>query len=85
MRARMNFQLRETWVIHFISDDCRRGISGFFPVRDLDALRGIAAKLHADLPELEADIRRWSRGTVAVELSAEQCGFFGIKFTDGYQ
>jgi hypothetical protein len=56
MRTYMNFMLRDEWHISFISKDCTRAISGFFDVGDEETLRKIAAKLKADMKELEEGI-----------------------------
>jgi len=36
------------------------------------------AKLRGDIAEAKEHIRRWSRGTVDVNLSPAQCEFFGL-------
>ena len=49
------------------------------PARDQETLLRIVAKLHGDVAEAEADIRRWGRGSIWIDPSLEQCNALGMR------
>jgi hypothetical protein len=78
MRAYICFQHNTGWSFHLLSEDCRTPLTKWRPIESEEALLAMIAKMHGDVAEAKNDIHRWSRGTVAVDLSAAQCEFFGI-------
>jgi hypothetical protein len=76
-RVMMNFQNNNGWSIHFIAEDCKTPISGFYDLPDLEALRYLVRRTNPPpetLDELENDIRRWGRGSIYLHLTDEQYG-----------
>jgi hypothetical protein len=73
MRALMNFMERDGWTMHILAADARTVLLGYRSVRDQEMLLRIVAKLHGDVAEVEENIRRWGRGSVWIDPSAEQC------------
>ena len=74
----MNFDHCRDWVVHFIQSDCRTTIGAktrYFTFSTLDELRAFVIRCHpegASLEEFDNDVRRWARGSIYVNLSAEQ-------------
>ena len=54
----MNFMLRESWSVHFIAEDCRAPISGYFDLKDLEAVRDLVRRGHCEDAE---EFERYSR------------------------
>ena len=74
----MNFDHYSDWVVHFIHSDCRTTIgtkTRYFTFATLDELRAFVIRCHpegASLEEFDNDVRRWARGSIYVNLTAEQ-------------
>jgi hypothetical protein len=74
----MNFQHNQDWVVHFIQADCRTTIGSktrYFQFATLEDLRDFVIRCHpegASLEEFDHNVRAWSRGSIYVNLSAEQ-------------
>jgi hypothetical protein len=72
MRVLINFMLlRDVWHVHCITEDARTPISPFRTVRDqatlIRLLRYVGAT-DANIEEVHERIRKWSRGSVYVDL-----------------
>ena len=79
-RALMNFMHGDGWTISFLADDAktligRRNIK----VKDMEGLLRIVAKLNGNEARVRTTIYNWGQGSEWVELSDEQCRFFGIR------
>ncbi len=69
----MNFMLRESWSIHFIAEDCRTPIGGYFKLKDLDVLRDLVRRGNCEnVDEFDQCVRHWGRGSVYLRLTEEQ-------------
>jgi hypothetical protein len=79
MRAFICFQKNDGWFFHLLSEDGQKPLTKWRPIESEEVLLAMIAKMHGDLAEAKNDIRRWSRGTVAVDLSPAQCRFLGIR------
>jgi hypothetical protein len=80
VRAYICFQYNRGWFFHLLSVDCTTPLTKWRRIESEEALLGMIAKIRGDIAEAKNDIRRWSRGTVSVDLSPAQCEFFGIRF-----
>lgn len=73
----MNFMHRNGWSAHFLEADCQTpvGRGRYFDFATLDELRAVLTRANAP-PETLADfdhcIRAWGRGSVTLNLTAEQ-------------
>jgi hypothetical protein len=79
MRANICFQYTGGWSFHLLSEDCKTPLTRWRRIESEEALLGMIAKMRGDVAGAKADIRRWSRGGVRVELSPAQCEFFRIQ------
>ncbi len=74
MRILVNFMHRDGWSVHCLAEDARTPISPFVNMEKqstmLRLLRASGAT-DEDIASLEADIRRWNRGSVWINV-AEQ-------------
>jgi hypothetical protein len=74
----MNFDHYHDWVVHFVQSDCRSTIGAktrYFHFPTIDDLRAFVIRCHpegASLEEFENNVKAWSRGSIYVNLSAEQ-------------
>ncbi len=72
-RVLMNFMLRESWSIHFIAEDCRTPIGGYFKLKDLDVLRDLVRRGNCEnVDEFDQCVRHWGRGSVYLQLTEQQ-------------
>jgi hypothetical protein len=72
MRILVNYQHRDSWFVHAISEDTQTPISPILPVRDqatlIRLLRYVGAT-EENIEQAHEDIRRWNRGGVWIELA----------------
>ena len=86
MRALLNFGGGPHGLtISFCDSTAAKGFGVFRRVKDRESLLRMVEKMCGDAAEAENALRCWGQGSTWVELSPEQCKFFGIKFTDGHQ
>jgi len=79
-RALMNFMHRDGWTISFLAEDAKTPIGRrWIKVKDMEALLKIVTKLRGNEARVRTTIYNWGQGSVWVELSDEQCKYFGIR------
>lgn len=69
MRAYICFQHNDGWFFHLLSEDCQKPLTKWRAVESEEALLAMIGKMRGDVTETKDDLRRWSRGTVGVDLS----------------
>jgi hypothetical protein len=78
-RVLMNFQFREKWTVHFLEADCQTPLwrGRYYDFESVDRVREIlvrAAPPPETFEEFDRCVRSWSRGSVYLDLTAEQYG-----------
>lgn len=78
-RVLMNFQLRESWTVHFIEADCKTPLwpGRYYDFESVDRVREILVRATAPsetFEEFDRCVRSWSRGSVYLDLTEEQYG-----------
>jgi hypothetical protein len=66
------------WYVAFLADDAKTSIGTPRLVRDLDSLLRMVDKLHGNGARVHTSILNWGQGSEWIELSDEQCRYFGI-------
>jgi hypothetical protein len=82
MRILVNFQLREIWTVHCLADDYRTPVSPFVQVESEETLIRLLRYVgggDAEIEEVRTNIRRWSRGSVAIDLVAGRKNLLRIR------
>jgi hypothetical protein len=67
------------WYIAFLADDAKTSIGRPRIVRNVQALLGIVTKLRGNEAKVRKSILNWGQGSEWIELSDEQCRYFGIR------
>lgn len=79
-RALLTFMHRDGWTISFLAEDAKTPIGRRnIRVKDKDTLLRIVIKLKGNEARAQTAIYNWGQGSEWVELSDEQCQFFGIR------
>jgi hypothetical protein len=71
VRILLNFMYRDGWSVHCIGPDHRIQISPWFDVASESVLRRLlraSGATEAIMADVEADIRRWNRGSVWIDV-----------------
>lgn len=77
-RVLLNFMRRENWTVHFIEADCRTPIgtkTRYIDFAAIDQLRAFVLRCNPEpgaLDEFDTNVRRWSRGSIYVNLTEAQ-------------
>lgn len=82
MRVIVNFMYRNGWFVHCLADDARTPISPYITVATLETLIRLLRYVGAgeiEIAEVHEDVRRWSRGSVYVDLAPGRKNLLGIR------
>lgn len=74
-RVLMNFQHCNSWTIHFMAEDCKTTLSRFYDLPSLEAMYDLVRRTKppdGTLEDLESMVRRWSRGSIYLNLTEAQ-------------
>jgi hypothetical protein len=67
--------LREAWVVQYLEADLKTPLGRMFHYTDLNLVRGILTRVHANAEsweQFESGIRRWGIGSCYLKLTPEQ-------------
>lgn len=78
-RVLMNFQLREKWTVHFLEADCKTPLwpGRYYDYDTVNRVREILVRAAAPaetFEEFDRCVRAWGRGSVYLDLTADQYG-----------
>jgi hypothetical protein len=77
-RALLTFMHRDGWHLSLLAEDAKTPIGRSVRVKDFEAMLRIVDKLRGNSDRVRTDVYNWGRGSEWVELSEEQCRFFGV-------